>query len=102
MSAHAESPTRKLAILSLENPMEKAVCELIHHMHTGRHPTWKMHTIRREGDFLVEVAEWRRGVYCVLTWSLTVISVQMQNYPSRAAAMRAYKEAVGHEKFLTS
>ena len=85
------TPKKTLATLDLTSDSERAVMELIQHMHGGRYPTWRMRDIRREGDVLIELAEWRRGGYVLLTWSLLEIRVKMDNQPSLAAARRAFE-----------
>lgn len=88
------APTKPLATLDLSRPIERDVCDLIRHMHSGRWPTWHMLAIRRAGDRLLELAKWRRGGYVLLEWSLTEIRVSWTEQPSLAVATRAFKAAL--------
>lgn len=88
------APTTPLATLDLSRPLDRDICDLIRHMHSGRWPTWSMLAIRRAGDVLIELARWRRGGYVVLEWSLTELRVSWKEQPSLAVAKRAFKAAL--------
>lgn len=84
------APSRTLAKLDLSSDAERTTMELIRYMHGGKVPTWRMLDICRVGDELVELAQWHRGGYVVLTWSLVRIHVKMEDQPSLTKAKRAF------------